>query len=280
MLSSQRLGISCGFRDKTDLWEKARARGGDIRVVYSPLDALALAKQETKREVVFLGVGFETTTPAIAGTIKLAEQNGITNFTVFPAHKTMPPAMTALLKDQDVRVDGFICPGHVSVIIGYDAYLPLSREYHIPCVVAGFEPEDMVAAIERLVLQVAENKAEVENVYSRSVTQEGNTAAQELMTDVFHPVDAVWRGLGMIPGSGLDIKENYADFDSRKKFGLGRDLSAAEPVGCKCGDILRGTRLPPDCVLFGKACTPENPVGACMVSSEGTCAAYFKYGRK
>lgn len=264
---------------QTGSLEKARARGGDIRVVYSPLDALALAEKEKEKEVVFLGVGFETTAPAIAGTIKHAVKKNISNFSVFTAHKTMPQAMTALLKDQDVKVDGFLCPGHVSVIIGWNAYRDICQDYAIPCVVSGFEPEDMIVAIEKMIDQIKQGKALVENAYGRSVEAKGNLAAQDLLKDVFRPCDATWRGLGVIAGSGLRISEDYLLFDSQKKFGLSESLDIAEPAGCQCGDVLRGVKRPVDCPLYKKVCTPENPIGACMVSSEGTCAAYYKYAQ-
>jgi len=261
--------------------EKARAaRGAAVSIVYSPLDALHLAEANPGTTVVFLGVGFETTAPTIGWTIREASRRKLGNYAVLCAHKTMPQAMSALLNSGEIRVDGFMCPGHVSIIIGARAYEFICRDHHIPCVVAGFEPADMAAALELLLEQHAAGVAKVEIEYSRSVTWDGNPAAQKLLADVFEPADAVWRGLGVIPGSGLRIRSAYVRFDAAARF---PDLDlppTAEPHGCRCGEVLRGLIVPHDCPLFGRRCTPATPVGACMVSSEGTCAAHFRYANR
>ena len=259
--------------------EYARAQGADIQVVYSPLEALTYAQNNSDRKVVFLGVGFETTTPAIAWTIKDAFEKGIKNYYVLSAHKTVPPAMAALIQGE-IKVDGFICPGHVSVIIGAKAYDFISRDFHIPCVVTGFEPSDMMIGIEMLLRQMVDERAEVEIQYSRSVNREGNPEAQAVIEEVFKECDAEWRGIGMIPRSGLAIREKYVSHDAAEIY---KDLelpAPAENPGCICGEILKGLKLPYDCKLFEKVCNPSSPVGACMVSSEGTCAAYFKYAKR
>lgn len=259
-------------------WE--RARGKDIRVVYSPLDALETAKKEPGKRIVFLGVGFETTAPAVAWTIAEARRAGIMNYSVLCAHKTIPGAMAALLADCQVDVDGFMCPGHVSVIIGAGAYEPLCEEHRVPCVVAGFEATDMLRAIRALLKQVAEERSEVEIEYTRSVTREGNVKARTACDGVFEECSAEWRGLGVIPHSGLKIREAFEAHDSGKVFADVEVPACRKESGCICGDILRGVRQPGDCSLFGGRCTPSTPVGACMVSSEGTCAAHFSYGRQ
>jgi hydrogenase expression/formation protein HypD len=205
-------------------------------------------------------------------------EKGISNFSVLCGHKTMPHAMATLLRSGDIRIDGFLCPGHVSVIIGSEAYTFMPGQFHIPCVIAGFEPGDMLQAIRLLLQQTVEGRAEVENQYQRSVNRTGNPAAQALMQEVFEPAASVWRGLGEIPGSGLKIRPAFAACDAAKRFSGLSLPSAIEPQGCRCGDILRGVCLPLDCPLFGQACTPHRPIGACMVSSEGTCAAYYRYG--
>lgn len=260
--------------------ERARAQGADVRVVYSPLDALETAGKESDKRVVFLGVGFETTAPAVAWTIAEARRADIANYSVLCAHKTMPEPMAALLAGGEVRVDGFMCPGHVSVIIGAGAYQPLCDKYRVPCVVAGFEAIDMLRATCALLKQIAEGRSEVEIEYSRSVTWEGNAAAQAACERVFEKCDAEWRGIGMIPGSGWKIRGDFASHDADEVFAGIPVPKSGKESGCICGDILRGAREPDDCPLFAKRCTPVSPVGACMVSSEGTCAAHFKYGRK
>jgi hydrogenase expression/formation protein HypD len=256
--------------------EHERAAGATVRIVYSPTDALVLARECPSKKVVFLGVGFETTAPAVASAIFRAAADEVKNFSVLCAHKTMPQAMDALLRDQQVDIDGFLCPGHVSVITGTQMYRFICEQYRIPCVVSGFEPWDMLWSVGMLLRQIAEGRAEVENEYTRSVDEHGNAAAQKLLAEVFEPCDAAWRGIGTIAGSGLAIREKYARFDAAKQLSVTFHEAHVNPV-CKCGSILRGLRTPLDCPLFGRACTPANPIGPCMVSSEGTCAAYFKY---
>jgi len=256
--------------------QKERANGADIRVVYSTLDCLQICEKNPHKEVVFLGVGFETTVPTIAASILEARQLELKNFSVIAAHKLVPPALTALLENINVRVDGFICPGHASVIIGAEAYVPIVEKYHVPCVVAGFEAVDILRSIYMLVAQIEQDFANVEIAYKRAVNFEGNKKARDVMYQVFKSYDANWRGIGIIPESGLVIREQYADFNAENKFDLTVE-NVKEPKGCACGDILCGIKSPPECLLFRKACTPEHPIGPCMVSSEGTCAAYYKY---
>ena len=253
-----------------------RADGRDIRVVYSTMDALAIARREPDRQVVFLGVGFETTAPTIAAAITAAAGMKLANFSVISAHKLVPPALEALMGLDAVAIDGFILPGHVSVIIGLDAYRPFFERHRIPCVVAGFEPADILQAVGMLVAQVEAGRPALENAYPRAVSPAGNVKARHVMAEVFEPVDACWRGIGRIPESGLRIREAYAAFDAVRRFGL--ELPEAKPPkGCACGEILTGKKTPPECALYRKVCTPIDPVGPCMVSSEGTCAAYYKY---
>jgi len=254
--------------------EQARAEGVDARIVYSPMDAVALASRVADRQVVFFGIGFETTAPAVALAITEAKRQGLTNFSVLCAHKLIPPAMLALL-DSEVRVDGFICPGHVSVIIGSDAYKPIAARGK-PCVVTGFEPADILRAIQLLLRQVADGRADVESEYARAVRPEGNRRAQELLAQVFRTTGARWRGLGEIAQSGLEIAEEYADFDAARRFQVNLPPTR-EPQGCRCGDVLRGIVDPPECPLFGTGCTPATPVGSCMVSAEGACQAHYRY---
>jgi hydrogenase expression/formation protein HypD len=258
--------------------EQARAQGADVRVVYSTLDALDVAEQNPDRTVVFLGVGFETTAPTIAASIQDAHARGLRNYCVLCGHKTIPSALLALAGEADVQVNGFICPAHVSVVIGSSAYEFLARDFHLPCVVTGFEPLDILEGIRRLLAQIRAGEARVENQYDRLVRPEGNPRMQSVLHDVFEPVDSEWRGLGPIPMSGLAIRKRYAAYDAAVRLPVtvtpGRD-----PAGCLCGAVLRGVSRPVDCPLFGERCTPENPVGACMVSSEGTCAAWYKYKR-
>jgi len=258
--------------------ENERARGADIRMVYSPMDALNMAKEESEKTVVFLGVGFETTTPTIAWTIKEALKTGIANYFVLSAHKTIPEAMMALVSAEDVKLDGFMCPGHVSVITGSAVYKPVCAESGIPCVVAGFEAYDMAKGIEMLLRQILDSRAEVEVAYTRSVSENGNSEAQKLCSEVFKKCDTEWRGFGVIPGSGLKINKTYESVDASVRF-EGLEVPETEDhSACRCGDVLRGVCLPADCRMFGTACTPSDPAGACMVSSEGSCAAYYRYG--
>ena len=258
---------------------REKAGGAQIKVVYSPLDALALARQNPASEVIFIGVGFETTAPGIAATIKEAYQNKITNYSVICAHKTMPQAMRTIVETNELKIDGFLCPGHVSTITGTKIYDFLAEEFKIPCVVTGFEAGDILEGIEMLTRQAVQGKAFVENQYQRSVNQDGNKKAQALLNEVFQPDDTEWRGFGVIPGSGLRIRDKYAAHDALKKFN--QTLPESTPIaGCLCGEVLRGVKIPTDCKLFRTVCSPENPVGACMVSNEGTCAAYYKYGNQ
>lgn len=256
--------------------QKERAEGADVRVVYSPMDAVQMARNHPERQVVFLGVGFETTTPTIAAAILTARKLKLDNFSVYAAHKTVPTALNALMDNPDICIDGFILPGHVSVIIGTGAYQPFFDHYQIPSVVAGFEPVDVLRSIFALVEMIEAQAPALTNAYPRVVTHEGNVQAREIMATVFEPSDAPWRGLGVIPGSGLAIREAWAAFDAVKRFNL-TVAEVPEPPGCACGEILSGTKTPEACALFGKRCTPMQPVGPCMVSTEGTCAAYYRY---
>ena len=255
-----------------------RAKGADVRIVYSPLDAVALAARNPGKRVIFLGVGFETTAPTIAGSILAAHAQGVENYFVLAAHKTIPIPMQVLSADPELQIDGYICPAHVSAIIGANAYRFLASEQHVPCVVTGFEPADVMQGVEMLVRQVVEGRSEVEIEYSRAVKWEGNRKAQEVLAEVFIPYDAEWRGIGVIPGSGLEINAKYAAFDAEKVIPVEVE-ELREHKGCMCGEILKGKVTPFECPLFAGDCTPESPVGACMVSSEGTCAAAYKYGR-
>lgn len=282
--TSDRSNIVATFGDmlrvpgsRSSLMEE-RAGGADIRIVYSPLDAVSLAKSNPERRVIFLGVGFETTAPAIAASILESARLGLKNYCVLAAHKTMPVPMEILTADPELNLKGYLCPAHVSTIIGAAAYRPLAEKHHIPCVVTGFEPADVMQGIEMLLAQTLRNESRVEIQYSRAVSWEGNPKAQAILEQVFKPCDAVWRGLGMLPGSGLVIRDEYADFDAEQVLAL--DVpEAAENPACRCGDVLKGKLTPFNCPLFSGVCTPESPVGACMVSSEGTCAAAYKYGR-
>lgn len=256
--------------------QKERADGRDIRVVYSPLDALEIAKTCPDKNIVFLGVGFETTAPAIAASLLSAREMELKNYSVFSAHKLVPPALSALMNLNDIRIDGFLLPGHVSVIIGAKAYLPFFEQHRIPCVVAGFEPADILQAVYRLISQIESGRPALENSYPRAVAFGGNQKAKHIMSEVFETADTPWRGLGIIPQSGLKIKAEFAMFDAQKKFDITLSESK-EPKGCACGDILSGLKTPRECLLYKKICTPMNPVGPCMVSSEGTCAAYYRY---
>lgn len=253
-----------------------KAAGHDIRIVYSPLDALALAERYPARNVIFLGVGFETTTPAIAACVLEAAVRDLRNFSVYCAHKITPPALAAIANDPATRIDGFILPGHVSTITGLAPYRFLVEEFGVPGVVTGFEPVDVLEGIAELARMVAEGTPAIGNAYRRGVAADGNPVARRLVEQVFEPCDAVWRGLGEIPGSGLTLQEEFAHLDASRRFEVEVE-PAREPGGCRCGDVLRGVITPPACPLFGRACTPETPIGPCMVSSEGSCAAYHRY---
>lgn len=255
-----------------------RGSGARVMVVYSTRDALRYAAANPAEQVVFLAVGFETTAPATAAAVLEARKLGLSNFSVLTAHKLVVPAMLALLAEGQVPLAGFLCPGHVSVIIGSDAYAPIVTQFAKPCVVAGFEPAQMLEGVVHLVRQATAGEARVENVYGVAVSPGGNAAAQRLLDDAFRPADAVWRAIGVIPASGLDLRDGLAEFDAARRFGL--DLSANdEAPGCLCGQVIQGKVTPAECPLFGRACTPMHPIGPCMVSSEGTCAAWHKYGQ-
>lgn len=255
---------------------REKAVGRDVRMVYSVLDALNIAAGNPDRQVVFIGVGFETTAPTIAASIVMAEDRGIRNYSVFAAHKLVPPALAALMESGGAHIDGFMLPGHVSVIIGERAYLPFVEKYGRPCVIAGFEAEDILHAIFRLARQIENGRARLENAYKRVVSPEGNPRALALMRRVFEPVEAPWRGIGMIAASGLKIRKEFSRFDARQVFALDVPESR-EPPGCACGDVLMGRKTPPQCPLYRRTCTPTHPVGPCMVSSEGSCAAFYCY---
>lgn len=253
-----------------------RADGADVRIVYSALDSVQIAKHNPDKEIVFPGVGFETTAPTIAAAILEANRIELKNFSVISAHKLVPPALTALLQNKNVSIDGFICPGHVSVIIGARAYLPIVENYRIPCVIAGFEPADILQSIYMLVQQIERNTAKVDIAYKRGVKFEGNQKARDVLFQVFETGVADWRGIGVIPESGLKLRKEFQDFNAENRFSL-LVKSLKPPKGCACGEILIGVKTPLECPLFRKSCTPEHPIGPCMVSTEGTCAAYYKY---
>lgn len=253
-----------------------QAAGRSVEIVYSPLDALAFAKAHPEREVVFVGVGFETTTPLVAMAIKRAKAMGLSNFTVFAAHKNMPGALELLVGDPTLELDALILPGHVSTIIGAEPYRFLAEKYGIPGVITGFEPVDVLQGIAMLVRQLHEGRAEIEIAYARGVMPEGNPVALAAIDEVFETCTATWRGLGDIPGSGYRIRDEFADFDAFRRFEPDVEPTR-DPKGCRCGDVLRARIAPNECPLFRTVCTPENPVGPCMVSSEGSCAAYYRY---
>jgi hydrogenase expression/formation protein HypD len=275
--------IICTFGDmmrvpgSTSSLEREKAHGCDIRIVASTLDAIDLAQNFPEREVIFLGVGFETTAPTIAAAISMATQSDLRNFSVLSANKIVPPALQALLSGP-VKLDGFLLPGHVSTIIGAKAYRPLLDASRIPGVIAGFEPVDILQALHELVRQVATKSPSLHTSYVRVVTEEGNMRAQAMLQETFETCDASWRGIGIIPQSGLRIRDGFSQFDAARKFSVTVEPTQ-EAKGCRCGEILTGQLLPKDCKLFETHCTPQNPVGACMVSSEGTCAAYYTYER-
>ncbi len=257
--------------------EKEKAGGGKVKIVYSPLESLEIARSNPEKKIIFLGVGFETTAPLVASTILTANEKKIKNFFVLSGHKLIPPAMMALLESGEIKIDGFICPGHVSTIIGETPYYPIVKKFGIPSVIVGFEPIDILEGIEMLVRQIAENeKPKVENQYKRVVRSEGNEKALSLIDKVFEVKDSVWRGLGLLPKSGLYIKKAYSEFDAQKKINVEIEKTKTH-AKCICGKVLCGTKKPYECELYGKSCTPENPIGPCMVSSEGTCAAYYKF---
>jgi len=284
-LASRPEVIFCSFGDmlrvpgtKGDLLS-AKAAGGDVRMVYSPMDALQLALKNPDRQVVFFAVGFETTAPANAMAVYQAKRLGVKNFSILVSHVLVPPAIEAILNAPNNRVQGFLAAGHVCTVMGYTEYEPIAKKYHVPIVVTGFEPLDILQGIYMCVKQLEEGRAEVENQYARSVRREGNRHAQELIREVFEVVPRKWRGIGEIPQSGLGLREPYREFDAERRFALVTG-SVEEASECISGLILQGAKKPTDCPAFGTKCTPEHPLGATMVSSEGACAAYFKYRRR
>ena len=258
--------------------QQVRARGGAVRVVYSPLDALALAQANPEKEVVFFAVGFETTAPANAMAVWRARELGVPNFSVLVSHVTVPPAMRAILDAPDNRVQAFLAAGHVCTVMGWTEYEPIAAAYHVPIVVTGFEPIDILEGIHLAVRQLEAGRYEVENQYVRAVTRAGTVPARNLVEQVFRLANRKWRGIGEIPGSGLVLRDEFSAFDAELKFGLGA-ITVEEPAECRAGDVLRGRLKPHQCPAFGGRCTPEHPLGAPMVSSEGACAAYYNFGR-
>lgn len=256
----------------------AQAAGADVRIVYSPLDALTVAAENPAKQVVFLAVGFETTAPTEAAAVLAAEAQGIRNFFLFSAQKLVPPVMRALLDGGETHVDGFLLPGHASVVTGTRVFDFLAADYHIPGVVGGFQPLEILHAIHRIIRQTAEGAARIENTYESVVRTEGNPTALAVIDRVYEPAAAAWRGLGVIPASGLAMREAYAQYDFARVRPLSIETRPEGRRGCRCGEVLRGAIVPKDCALFGRACVPEHAVGPCMVSVEGTCAAWYKYG--
>ena len=256
--------------------QQAKAEGADVRIVYSTIDALDIAKANPGKSIIFIGIGFETTAPTVAASILRARQEKIENFYVLSLNRLTPPVMKALLDSGEVKLDGIVCPGHVSVIIGSHPYEFIPRDYGVACVISGFEPLDILLCINKLVEQIEKGEPKVEIAYSRGVRPEGNRAARQLMKEVFEIGAANWRGIGIVPQSGLKIRGKYQQFDADKAFSVSLK-PPKEPKGCRCGDVIRGAVVPVECPLFGQVCTPERPVGPCMVSSEGACAAYYQY---
>lgn len=276
--------IFCSFGDmlrvpgsSQDLFS-VKSAGGDVRVVYSPLDALKLAQENPDREVVFFGIGFETTAPANAMTVYQARRLGVRNFSLLVSHVLVPPAISAIMESAGCRVQGFLAAGHVCSVMGTAEYPPLAEKYRVPIVVTGFEPLDILEGIRRTVVQLEEGRHEVENAYSRAVRDEGNLPAMEMLRDVFDVTDRTWRGIGMIPRSGWRLAPGYAEFDAEQRFDV-TGIHTAESALCRSGEVLQGLIKPHECAAFGKECTPRNPLGATMVSSEGACAAYHTYRR-
>ena len=256
--------------------QKIKSEGARVEIVYSPMDALEIAKKEKDKEVVFLSVGFETTIPTEAVTLKRAIEEGVENFSMLTGNKLTPPAVDALLTLGEVKIDGFILPGHVSIITGSDRWKFLGEKYAKPSVISGFEPKDLIMGTLRLVQLIEEGEIVTENLYREVVTEEGNSLALDFIEELYDVDDAKWRGIGVIPGSGLRLKDKFESFDAEKKFPVEMP-EEVENKGCRCGEILRGLITPPECPLFGTVCTPREPVGACMVSFEGSCSAYYKY---
>ena len=276
--------IFCSFGDmlrvpgsEKDLF-RIKSEGGDVRIIYSPLDALKIAQKNPDREVVFFGIGFETTAPANAMAVFQAQQQGLTNFSVLVSHVLVPPAISAIMEAPMSRVQGFLAAGHVCSVMGYWEYEPLVEKYQVPIVITGFEPLDILQGIRRIVSQLEAGQAEVENAYPRAVTFEGNKPAQTVLADIFEVTDRAWRGIGDIPHSGWRLGEKYRNYDAEIKFAVA-DIYTQESSLCRSGEVLQGLIKPNQCAAFGKTCTPRNPLGATMVSSEGACAAYYQYGR-
>lgn len=276
--------IFCSFGDMlrvpgtdSDLFQ-IKGRGGDVRVVYSPLDAVDLAVKNPDKQVVFFGVGFETTAPANAMSVHVAKRRGLTNFSLLVSHVLVPPAIDAILSAPGNKIDAFLAAGHVCSVMGYWEYPPLVEKFGVPIVVTGFEPLDLLDGIRRAVLQLESGRHEVENAYSRVVTHDGNRAAQKLLSEVFEVTDRAWRGIGVIPQSGWRLNKDYRDYDAELRFHITGIHTEESPL-CHAGEVLRGAIKPAECPAFGKECTPRHPLGATMVSSEGACAAYYNYGR-
>lgn len=256
-----------------------KASGGDVRIVYSPLDALKIAQQNPDKQAVFFAVGFETTAPANAMSVFQAKRLGVENYSILVSHVTVPPAISALLDSDEVQVDAFLAPGHVNAVMGYHEYEALVARYHVPMVVTGFEPVDLARGILMAVRQLEEGRAEVENAYSRAVVREGNVPGQKIIHEVFELCDRKWRGIGTIPMSGYKLRPDYAAFDAEQRFPQVQTIETQESALCISGQILQGLKKPIHCPAFGRECTPQTPLGATMVSSEGACAAYYRYGR-
>ena len=276
--------IFCSFGDmlrvpgsRDDLF-KIKGAGGDVRIVYSPLDALKLARANPDRQVVFFAIGFETTAPANAMAIKLAKAQGLKNFSALVSHVLVPPAIEAIMNSPRNRVQGFLAAGHVCCVMGYHQYHAIAARYDVPIVVTGFEPLDLLEGIRRTVMQLESDQAYVENAFPRVVHEQGNIAAQQTIAEVFTVTDRGWRGIGVIPNSGWKLSREYADFDAELRFSVSH-VQTCESVECRAGEVLQGVIKPNECPAFGKSCTPRNPLGATMVSSEGACAAYYNYGR-
>jgi len=283
-IAAQHNVIFCSFGDMlrvpgstTDLFQ-IKGQGGDVRVVYSPLDAVELAVNNPDKQVVFFGVGFETTAPANAMSVSLAKRRGLRNFSLLVSHVLVPPAIEAILQSPGNQVQGFLLAGHVCSVMGYWEYPPIAEKYRIPLVVTGFEPLDLLEGIRRVVAQLESGRQEVENAYSRIVSRDGNRAAQQLLAEVFEVTDRAWRGIGVIPQSGWRLSPAYREFDAEQRFQIAGIHTHESPL-CRAGDVLRGAIKPAECSAFGKQCTPRHPLGATMVSSEGACAAYYNYGR-